>query len=164
MNTTRRMGLTLIELLVVVAIIGILVGLLFPALARSKEQMKRNRAATEAAALRNAIKAYYLEYGYWPCPESDRRPVPAGLFTYSTNNWQVVNRLRVESPANPKKLLFAELDKIKRNDVGSVVTPWDEWDPNDKPKDYKPRPYIIKLDTRYPGRDCAIVAGVEVTW
>ncbi len=61
-----RSGFTLIELLTVIAIIAILMGLLFPALAGVKENARKVQARNEVAQIVAAVKQYYTEYGKYP--------------------------------------------------------------------------------------------------
>ncbi len=63
---------TLIELLTVIAIITILMGLLFPAIAAAKEQARRTAAGNTVRNIVNACKGYQTDYGKFP-------PVPTAL-------------------------------------------------------------------------------------
>jgi prepilin-type N-terminal cleavage/methylation domain-containing protein len=59
-------GFTLIELLTVIAIIAILMGLLFPAIASVREAARKTQAKNDVANIVAAVKAYYTEYGKYP--------------------------------------------------------------------------------------------------
>ena len=59
-------GFTLIELLTVIAIIAILMGLLFPAVASVKEAAKKAQAKNDCTGIVAAVKQYNSEYGKYP--------------------------------------------------------------------------------------------------
>ena len=67
----RRSAFTLVELLMVVTIIGILVGLLVPAVMFAMRSVKANAIAMEVSTLANAIDQYKNKYGDYPPDGSD---------------------------------------------------------------------------------------------
>lgn len=59
-------GFTMIELLVVMAIIGVLIGLLMPAVGGARRAAKRNRARAEINQLETAWKSFFNDYRFLP--------------------------------------------------------------------------------------------------
>ena len=66
----RIPGFTLLELLVVIAIIGILAGLMFPAITAINHQVQKSHAEHTATHLKNAISAYNTDYRKYPVDPS----------------------------------------------------------------------------------------------
>ena len=62
-RTHARRGLTLVELLAVVAIIAVLLALLMPALARTREAAQRAACTNNLRQLGLAVQVYLLEHG-----------------------------------------------------------------------------------------------------
>lgn len=67
-----RAGLTLIELLVVIAVIGVLAGLLLPAILQSRSAGRRNQCASNLKQLAQAVQSYHHRMDrlppYWGSP------------------------------------------------------------------------------------------------
>ncbi len=125
--TKSSRGFTLIELLIVIAIIGILMALLFPAVSGAMDGAKRAQAKNDVTQIATAITAYETEYGYLPSDGSssgsdktvnaDSNGVIGALMGTTTNN-------------NPRKIVFLEVANVtgKKGKSGmsntSFVDPW----------------------------------------
>ncbi|HEX4646279.1 MAG TPA: type II secretion system protein, partial [Verrucomicrobiae bacterium] len=87
LHSSRR-GFTLIELLVVIAIIGILAGLLLPALSKAIQKGKITTARTEMNGIIAAITAYEQTYSRFPASTEAANSLTANCpdFTFGTFN------------------------------------------------------------------------------
>jgi len=124
---SRRNAFTLIELLVVIAIIGILAGLLFPAVNGAIDSARRTQAKNDVVQIATAITAYETEYGRLPLPaktEVDGDLVRALIGLAGNTN-------------NPRQIVFIEVGERKpatapagkggksgTNASGNFVDPW----------------------------------------
>ena len=66
MTPRRRAGFTLIELLTVIAIIGILAGMLFPAIGGIRRKARQSAATTAFSQWAGGITRYKQVYGFYP--------------------------------------------------------------------------------------------------
>src|SRR5436190_16764917 len=62
----HRAGFTWVELLLVVAIIGILIGMLVPALQRAREASARLQCANNLKRIGEGFEGYHDQHGYFP--------------------------------------------------------------------------------------------------
>jgi prepilin-type N-terminal cleavage/methylation domain-containing protein len=97
----RRKAFTLIELLVVLAIIGLLMGMLFPALMGARERAKITRARSEIQTIQQAWLAYWNTYGQtlgWPGAITEMNVAAVRILA------------GIDTGKNPQKIAFMEFD------------------------------------------------------
>ena len=116
MNSRR--AFTLIELLVVVAIVGILAGLLLPALARARQQAWRTQCSSQLRQLGWAFHLYAQDHADGLPVLPDPNPYPNGVGAYYKQ--LVKGYLGLEGRASPhEKVFICPADRtIHRHVVG----------------------------------------------
>ncbi|MFZ4681645.1 MAG: type II secretion system protein [Terrimicrobiaceae bacterium] len=148
MSKKKRFAFTLIELLIVIAIIGILMALLFPAVNGALEAARRAKAKNDVVQLAIAVKAYQTEYGKLPTQTVSYDDGPeASQGWFQGNNDEIIRVLTGENynNLNPRKIVFFEAKPAK----GTAGAPKDGVAADGKFYDPWGTPYAIKLDTSY---------------
>lgn len=106
---------TLIELLIVIAILGILMALLFPAVDGAMQSARKAQAKNDVVQIATAITAYETEYGILPYTNSGPTDVGGDL----------LNKL---IGTNARQIIFLEVGPAKKNKSGmtngNFVDPW----------------------------------------
>jgi len=94
----------------VIVVIGVLIGILLPALAKARRQAKKRQCLVEMRVIKSAIVAYHMEARNWPDAANTAEE-------YSGNNAAVVGVL---TSSVPPLLDAANL----RSDSRGVLDPW----------------------------------------
>lgn len=119
---------TLMELLIVIAILGILMGLLFPAVNGALNSARKAQAKNDVVQIANAVVMYETEYGTFPTNSSASPMDVGGTF------------LQALMGTNPRRITFIEVPDYKKNKGGITNGNWiDPWT----------NAYKIVVDTGY---------------
>lgn len=108
---------TLIELLIVIAIIGILMSLLFPAVNSAIDAARKAQAKNDAVQIATAVTAFEAEYGRLP---TNATAVSGALLQSLTGQ---------NTTDNPRGIVFLEVQAWKKgksgtNASGAFIDPW----------------------------------------
>ena len=109
------------ELLVVIMIIGVLMGLLFPALMNAREAARRRTAQTEVYELQKAWIAYWQTYG------DNNLPGGIGGSDGLEMTAQLVRMLAGDPVAgyNPRRIQFMQFSRRRLDLAGDgMLDPW----------------------------------------
>jgi len=144
---------TLIELLIVIAIIGILMALLFPAVNGAMDAARRAQAQNDVTQIAMAVNSYASEYGKLPTTQSGNQVVEGELL--ETLMGGITN--------NPRKITFIEISEWKKGKSGLVTAKskvsWPDYKLTEGSySDPWGGPYRIAMDISYENKVTAGVA------
>jgi prepilin-type N-terminal cleavage/methylation domain-containing protein len=113
-------GFTLVELLVVIAIIGVLIGLLLPAVQKVREAAYRIKCANNLKQIGLAVHHYHTAYNRFPPgSKNDKRQLPlsAPRTTYMIELYPYLEQENTYKSWNPN------VDKGTFDGYGGII-PW----------------------------------------
>jgi hypothetical protein len=112
-----------VELLVVIAIIGILVGLLLPAIQASREAARRGACANNLKQIGLAIAGFQLSKTIYPASNTDELVIWDAGGGYRNHSWMSVILPYVEATALKDAINFtvSAMDAANRSVAGSVI-------------------------------------------
>jgi prepilin-type N-terminal cleavage/methylation domain-containing protein len=108
----RRNGITLVEILVVIAIIGILMALLLPAVQSVREAARRTQCANNAKQICTAMQLYH----------DSNRMLPPGAYGWGWGTWQIAIQPQMENGN-----LYDLYDHNGKFDVPDTSYRYHEW-------------------------------------
>jgi len=163
LSLSGRTGFTLIELLAVLAVIGILVAILIPAVGGLRERAQVISATSDVKQIAAAWQVYYVDRNQWPDPqdfESGGSTAKSSERADGEVFWNAYVRLLSGNfdpgaePSlakhNPGATVYLSLSPNELDENGEFVDPWEN-------------PYKFKLDKRHtPGAGDTLVDGTKI--
>jgi prepilin-type N-terminal cleavage/methylation domain-containing protein len=116
----KRSGFTLVELLVVIAIIGVMVGLLLPAVQAAREAARRMSCSNNLKQLGLAFHNYHDTYKQLPMAAS---PVVFPVGQVANSNWHGYSAHTMILPYIEQSVVFDQLRFNERHYSGDIVPP-----------------------------------------
>jgi type II secretory pathway pseudopilin PulG len=132
--------ISLVELCIVLSVMGILVGLLLPAMKSARDQSKKMKTQASVQALAMGLKAYYNEYNHWPQSNSGGSTSSTELTPTELGNLYRIMRgedahLDGSPGGNPRHIAFIDFRKRDIQSIGNdyraasagptaLVDPW----------------------------------------
>lgn len=144
----KKRAFTLIELLTVIAIIGVLMALLFPAIGGAMDNAKKAQAKNDLMQVRTGVTGFYTEYSRYP--NLGGSAGDTGI-TNEADNAKLFNILRYAKDSseateqNPRGIVYLDLKQAREgadkpkgaiDSKGCFFDPWGE-------------PYKFAIDTNY---------------
>jgi prepilin-type N-terminal cleavage/methylation domain-containing protein len=120
-RNAHRKAFTLVELLVVIAIIGILASLSLVAIARIREEGRRDEARRQIGALLNAITEYHSDTGAYPVSRGALNAATAshGDFTYGGASLDAVFKMPGNWSTDNSEVIAILMDREKYPGTGA---------------------------------------------
>ncbi len=153
MNRRLKAGFTLVELLVVIAIIGVMVGLLLPAVQAAREAARRMSCSNNFKQLGLAVHNYHAAYEQMPTHGTGTvKAMGSFTLTYTDTNLRTLSALVGMLPFMEQQALWEQISSplLARTDKSLTLNPggtipWPAMGPTPENAQYPP--WITEVST-----------------
>ncbi len=156
MNRRSYAGFTLVELLVVIAIIGVMVGLLLPAVQAAREAARRMSCGNNFKQLGLAVHNYHAAYNQQPTHGTGTHTTmgaPSFVNTYPNVNQKTLSAFVGMLPFMEQQALWEQIasplvgrtDKSTTTPPGIATQPWSAMGPT--PENIQYPPWVTEVST-----------------
>jgi len=121
----RRPAFTLLELLVVVGIVGVLTGLLLPAVQRAREQSRRTQCLSNLRQVYFTFEGYaYDNNGRVPIGYRKAKQFNSMVYSDTTKKWVLFGVLVQEERLQTPEILFCPSETNSKFQLNTKENPW----------------------------------------